>query len=310
MKQFFFFGCLLAPLFVFAQDHTVRSLQAETTRSIKKDAIAGDTSRKTWKKGGIYSLTIGQGSLSNWAAGGDEFSFSVNSFLNLFAFYKKNKTSWDNTLDVNLGYINTTSLGSRKNDDRFDLLSKYGYAIGPKLNLSTLFNFRTQFFRGYNYTNNIKTFTSEFLSPAYVLLSVGLDFKPNNDLSIFISPLTSRTIIVRNDTLSAKGSYGVKPGKKSASEFGAFASVNYLKAISKTITYKSRLDLFSNYKNNPQNVDLYMTNIFSAKIAKALAFNWSLDLIYDDDVRLFGPNKTSPALQVKSIIGVGLLLKF
>ena len=29
----------------------------------------------------------------------------------------------------------------------------------------------------------------------------------------------------------------------------------------------------------------------------------SVDMIYDDDVKLFGKDKTSPALQVKSIIG-------
>jgi len=310
MMRLFLLIAFVIPLTIFSQDRTIRSLQIESGKSIKKDIIAADTSQKKWKSGGIYSINIGQGSLSNWASGGDEFSFSVNSLLNLYAFYKKGKHSWDNSLDLNLGYINTTSLGSRKNDDRFDVLSKYGYAVGPKWNISTLFNFRTQFFRGYNYTDNIKTFTSEFLSPAYLLFSLGMDFKPNKDWSIFISPLTSRTTIVRNDTLSAKGSYGVKPGNNSVSEFGAFASINYLKPINKTITYKSRLDLFSNYKNNPQNIDLFMTNIFSAKLGKTLAFNWSLDFIYDDDVRLFGPNKTSAALQVKSIIGIGVILKF
>lgn len=310
MKRFLLLIIFITPVLVIAQDRTVRSLQTESNKSVKKDIIAGDTTQKVWKSGGIYSINIGQGSLSNWAAGGDEFSFSVNTVLNLFAFYKKEKHSWDNSLDLNLGYINTTSLGSRKNDDRFDVLSKYGYAVGPKWNISTLFNFRTQFFKGYNYADNVKTFTSEFLSPAYLLFSLGMDYKPNKDLSIFISPLTSRTVIVRNDTLSAKGSYGVNPDNNSISEFGAFASINYLKPINKTITYKSRLDLFSNYKNNPQNIDLFMTNIFSAKLGKTLAFNWSLDFIYDDDVRLFGPNKTSAALQVKSIIGIGVMLKF
>ena len=95
-----------------AQDQTVKALQNEAGKAIKKDA--SDTSKKNWKKGGIYSLNISQGSLSNWAAGGDDFSLSVNSVLSLFAFYKKDKNSWDNTFDFNLGYVNTTSLGSRK----------------------------------------------------------------------------------------------------------------------------------------------------------------------------------------------------
>ncbi|MCX8021098.1 MAG: hypothetical protein N2747_11460 [Chitinophagaceae bacterium] len=53
-----------------------------------------------------------------------------------------------------------------------------------------------------------------------------------------------------------------------------------------------------------------MTNLISAKLGKALALTWSLDLIYDDDVRLFGPNKNSPGTQLKSIIGIGFHVKF
>jgi hypothetical protein len=289
-----------------AQDATVIGLQAESAKTIKKSE---DTTKKLWRNGGLFSLNLSQGSLKNWSAGGDEFSLSINSFLNVFAFYKKDKYSWDNTLDLNFGYLKTTTLGARKNDDRVDLLSKYGYAFKPKLSLSGLFNFRTQMARGYNYGNNQKSLTSAFLSPAYILLSIGLDYKPTKDLSIFISPLTSRWLIVNNDSLSAKGLYGVVPGKKSKNEIGAFASINYLKALNNKVGYKGRLDLFSNYKHNPENIDVYMTNIFTTKLSKVLAASWNIDLIYDDDVRLFGENKNSPGLQFKSIIGAGLSVK-
>ena len=104
--------------------------------------------------------------------------------------------------------------------------------------------------------------------------------------------------------------YGVTPGKTSNFEFGAFASINYLKEFNKFITYKSRLDLFSNYRRNPQNIDLFMSNILNAKLGKVLSVSWSLDFIYDDDVRLFGKNQRSAAMQVKSLIGIGFLLKF
>jgi hypothetical protein len=148
------------------------------------------------------------------------------------------------------------------------------------------------------------------MAPGYLLLGAGLDYKPNKDLSIFFSPATARLVIVRDTALANKGLYGVEPGKKSAFEFGAFASVNYLKAINKVLTYKGRLDLYSNYRHNPQNIDLYMTNALSATISKVLSATWGLDLIYDDDARLFGKNKRSAALQVKSLVGIGLLIKF
>lgn len=309
MKYLFFLFAACATITVSAQDQTVKNLRSSTERTIAKDA--NDTTAKKWKKGGLYGINISQGSLNNWAAGGDDFSLSVNSVLSLFAFYKNGKHNWDNTLDFNLGYVNTTSLGSRKNDDRFDILSKYGYEIAPKLNIAGLVNFRTQFFDGFTYDgDNNKTFSSTFLSPGYLLTSVGLDYKPVEGLSIFVSPITSRWIFVMDDTLSAKGLYGVDSSKHSANEIGAFASISYIKDINKILSYKGRLDLFSNYKKNPQNVDLTMSNVLNIKLSKVLSATYSLDLIYDDDVRLFGKNKTSAGLQVKSLIGIGLLLKF
>lgn len=293
-------------IIVSAQDEIIKNLQTESGKEIKKEA---DTAKRLWRTGGLFSLNISQGSLSNWSAGGDDFSLSLNCFFNAFAFYKKDKYSWDNTLDINFGYIKTTSLGARKNDDRIDLLSKYGYAFKPKLSVSGLFNFRTQIARGYNYDNDSKILTSGFLSPAYILLSAGLDYKPANNLSIFISPVTSRWVIVHNNILSAKGLYGVDAGENSENEIGAFATINYIKALNKSVGYKGRLDLFSNYKHNPQNIDLYMTNMFTTKISRVFAVSWSLDLIYDDDVKLFGKNKNSPAMQFKSLIGIGLSVK-
>lgn len=293
-----------------AQDETVKKLKAESDKTIKKDPA--DTTGKLWKKGGLFSLNLSQGSLNNWAAGGDNFSLSLNSILSVYAFYKKDKHSWDNTLDINFGYLRSTSLGSRKNDDRFDLLSKYGYAIASRWNLAGLFNFRTQLANGYTYTNtnDKRTFSSSFLSPAYILLSLGLDYKPTKSFSVFISPATARWVIVTDDSLSAKGLYGVRPEKKTLSEFGAFISAQFLKDLNKAINYKARLDLFSNYKRNPEKVDVFMTNLFSVKLSKILSATWNVDLIYDDDVRLFGSDGKSPALQIKSLVGLGLLVKF
>lgn len=300
-------SCITICSISFAQDPTVKDLQAGANKEIKKEKI---DSGKIWKTGGLFTLNIGQGSQSNWAAGGDDFSFSLASYLGFYAFYKKNRYSWDNTIDLNYGLLNSTSLGTRKNDDRIDLLSKVGYELKPKLNLAGLFNFHSQFSRGYNYTGtNSRELLSTFLAPAYVLVSIGLDYKPVDGLSVFVSPVTSRWTIVENDSLSAKGAYGVTPGKKVKNEIGAFVSVNYLKNLNKIIIYNGRLDLFSNYEHNPQNIDVLMNNMFTAKLGKVLTASLGLDLVYDDDVKFFGKNHDSPALQLKSLIGVGLGVK-
>ena len=308
MNRFFLFCfLLLSSSIVMSQDAVVRKLQVESSRQLKYDIP--DTIVKIWKAGGSFGLNVGQGSQSNWAGGGDDFSFTVNSALTLFLVHKSPKNSWENNLSANFGYINTTSLGSRKNDDRFDFLSKYGFSLSKHFNLATLVNFRSQFLKGYTYPNNVKTFASDFLSPAYLVVSQGMDYKPNKYFSFFLSPVTSRWVFVSDTSISAKVDYGVKPGHTSINQNGAFATLGYQKSFNKYFAYKARLDLFSNYKKNPQNIDVFVTNTLSAKIAKILAFSWNVDMIYDDDVRIFGKNDTSPALQFKSIFGVGLQMK-
>lgn len=298
---------LLIGTFVLSQDNVVNALKREQNRNFKKD---NDTSTNwNWKRGGMMSFNLAQGSLTNWAAGGDNFSLTVNGYFNYYMYYKKARHSWDNNLDINLGYIQSSSLGSRKNDDRYDIISKYGYKMDSvgKWYLTGLFNFRSQFFDGYNYNNNILDFTSSFLSPAYIILSEGFDYKPDTKLSIFLSPFTSRWIVVLNKTLSNKGVYGVPAGLTTLNQFGAFVTVNYNTTIAKNINYKGRMDLFSNYKSNPQNINFFMTNLFTFKINKYFSATYSLDLIYDDETRLFGINKDAPGLQSKSLIGIGFL---
>jgi hypothetical protein len=287
-----------------AQDKIIKNLQAESGSLSSK--LPADTSKKKWKAGGMYRLSLGQGTLSNWAAGGDDFSLNVNTALNVYAVHKNKKFKWENSLDLVFGFINTTSLGSRKNDDRIDFTSKYDYPVNPKLNAGILINGRTQFFRGYSYPENVKTYASNFFSPGYVLGSIGVDYKPIPKMSIFLSPLTSRWVIVKNDSLAGKAAYGVDTGKNSINQLGSFATINFQRALTKTLSYKTRLDMFSNYKKNPWNIDVYMTNLLAVKIFKMLSFNWTFDVIYDDDTRIFGDNKDAPALQLKSIVGAGL----
>ena len=215
----------------------------------------------------------------------------------------------ENSLDFAYGANKIHDNPIRKNDDRIDLVSKYNYSINKKTTVGSLFNLRTQFFNGYSYSTTGKVYASGFMSPGYVLTSLGVDYKPKKEMSLFLSPLTSRWVFVRNDSLASKASYGVDTGKNVINQLGAFATLNYQKELVKNISYKSRLDMFSNYKKNPWNIDVYMTNIIAVKIFKMLSFNWSFDVIYDDDTRIFGENKDAPALQLKSIVGAGFQLR-
>ncbi|MCX6331589.1 MAG: DUF3078 domain-containing protein [Bacteroidetes bacterium] len=289
---------------ILAQDISVTKLRTETSRTIRKEL---DTTHWNWKQGGLYNFNLSQSSLSNWAAGGDNFNMSLNTYFNYYFFFKKAHQNLDNNIDVNLGFIQSTSLGGRKNDDRLDFLSKYGYQIDTSgmWFISGLFNLRSQFFDGFSFSGTNSTLTSSFLAPAYIILSAGLDFKPTPHFSIFFSPLTSRTTLLLNNTLSNLGKYGVPVGDKISKEVGTFITVNYNNTIATNINYKGRADFFSNYNQKPENINLYMTNMFSFKINKYFSASYNLDLIYDDKIKIFGPLKTSPGLQVKSVIGIG-----
>jgi hypothetical protein len=294
-----------------AQDKTVEELKAEASKQIKKDP--NDTIPKVWKKGGVFNINFNQAALSNWAAGGDNSSLSLASFFNAYAYYKKGKNAWDNTLDMAFGFVNTTSLGERKSDDRFDLLSKYGHELAKSWYLGALFNFRTQFAQGYSYqSDGGKVLTSDFLAPAYILLSPGVNYKPNDNFSVFLSPATVRWVIVNNDSLASVGAYGVDSGKQVRFEFGAFASVTYLKKISASAVYSGRLDLFSNYLHNPQDISIYWTNLLAVKVTKLISMTLSVNMIYDNDIKTVKSDGTSggPAPQIQEVMGIGFSLKF
>jgi hypothetical protein len=293
-----------------AQDKTVQELRNEANRDIKKDP--NDTIPKLWKTGGLLRFTFTQAARSNWSGGGDKNSLGLSSFFSGYAFYKKDKNSWDNTIDLAYGFLSTTSLGSRKTDDRIDLLSKYGYDIGKKWYLSGLVNFRTQFAPGYSYpTKGAPVLTSDFMAPGYLIVSPGLNYMPNDEFSFFISPATLRWTFVENDSLSAKGSYGVDTGKNVKLEFGAFSSITYTHNISSTAVYTGRLDLFSNYEHTPQDVDVNWTNLLAVKVTGILTMSLSFTLIYDNDVSTVNENGTigGASPQIQELFGIGVSLK-
>jgi len=294
-----------------AQDKTVEELKAEASRQVTKNP--NDTIPKVWKLGGVFNINFNQAALSNWSAGGDNSSISLASFLNAYAFYKKGKNSWDNTLDLAYGFVNTTSLGNRKSDDRIDFLSKYGYAFAKSWYVGALLNFRTQFAPGYAYpTGKSPLLTSDFMAPAYVLLAPGVMYQPQQNFSIFVSPATVRWVIVNNDSLASVGAFGVDSGQKSRLEFGAFASISLIQKISASAVYTGRLDLFENYLHNPQNISLNCMNLLAVKVTKIIAITLSVNLIYDNDIKTVRSDGTAggPALQVQEVMGIGFSLKF
>lgn len=312
MKNFVLLAVLTVGSISFSNaQNRIQGLKDESNRTITKDP--NDTIPQTWKTGGLYNLNFNQAALSNWAAGGDKSSLSLNTLLSLYAFYKEGKHSWDNTLDLAYGLVQSTSLGTRKADDRIDLVSKYGYDVGKNWYLSGLVNFRSQFAKGYAYeSDTARKLTSNFLSPAYVLASLGMDWKPQPNFSLFLSPATARWVIVANDSLSSIGAFGVDTGKHVKFQLGAFASVTYTANISKTAVYKTKLDLFSDYLHHAGNVAVFWNNILAVKVTRLISMNLTLNMVYDNDIKSIKSDGTQggPKVQLQEIMGIGLAYAF
>ncbi|MDD3078537.1 MAG: DUF3078 domain-containing protein [Paludibacter sp.] len=285
---------------------------AQITEGEKKlKAVATDTV-VGWKKGIATSLNFSQTALINWSAGGED-SYALNAMLGMFANYKNEKSAWDNSLDMGYGLLNQGDEEMKKTDDRIELTSKYGRKAVTSFYWAGLLNFKTQFMPGYKYTDDTETKISNFLAPGYLVGALGMNYKPNNYFSAFLAPVTGKLTIVNDEDLSAEGAYGVDPGKKSRSEFGGYARLNYARndfknEWLKNISLSSKLDLFSNYLDKPQNIDVSWENIILMKVNKYIGISLNTNLLYDADI--IDPVSGKAKVQFKEILGVGFSLKF
>ncbi|HEX2934896.1 MAG TPA: DUF3078 domain-containing protein [Bacteroidales bacterium] len=301
--------------------------QEARLRGKNNDTIQG------WKRGGLISINLAQTSLTNWAAGGQN-SFAVNGLLSLFANYKNAKSAWDNSLDIGYGILNQGKNSDFiKTDDKFDFLSKYGREAFKNVYYAALLNFKTQMTIGRDYAKDTAKI-SNFFAPAYIVGALGLDYKPSSYFSAFVAPVTAKFTIVNDQDLANAGAFGVTPatydgsgnllkeGKKSKSELGGYIRVIYTKndfkgEFLKNVSFTSKVDLFSNYSHNPQNIDVSWETLIVLKVNKFIGVNISTHLLYDDDIEIpIDKNgdgtidESGPRVQFKEILGVGFSYKF
>ncbi|PVY37244.1 DUF3078 domain-containing protein [Pontibacter virosus] len=280
-----------------------------------------------WDFGGTGTVNFSQVSLSNWAAGGQN-SLSALGIMNIYSNYKKGKNTWNNTLDLTYGTVKLQEQRLRKSDDRLELNLKYGRQASSKWFYTAQLNTRTQI--SPTYTPERDSVISNFMAPAFMLASIGMDYKPNPKLSVFISPFTGKFTAVLNQRMADYGAFGVEPaqrdlegnlipgtGERLREEFGGFVNVRFRNEIFKNVTLQSKADLFSNYLRNAKNIDVNWENLVNFKVNKFLSASLFLHMIYDDDI-LIDIDRSGdgtmdgkgPRLQLKETMGIGLSYKF
>jgi len=278
-------------------------------------ASAQEEADTLWNFNGLTSLNFSQLSLTNWAAGGEN-SVAGNALINLNANYqsRNSKMNWDNALSMGFGLLKLGTDNPKKSDDKIDLASKFGYKASEKWFYSGLFSYKTQFADGYIYNDDdTKDVISTFLSPAYMNLSLGMDFKPNEHFSMMIAPVTGKMTMVMDDALSAAGVFGVPAGENVRSEFGGYIKIAYGNEIFKNVTLLTKLDLFSNYLENPQNVDVNFDLMLNFKVNEFISASFVSQVIYDYDIKIddgTGSGGKTEKIQFKELFGLGLTYSF
>jgi len=273
---------------------------------IKKSLETENKDTVAWMYSGNFVLGFNEGFLHNWPAGGELGSITTNSLFSVTLVYFNHSAVWTNNLELayGLNYAYSTGFLPHKTDDRINFTSKYGTKVKNSKNiyLTGLFNFKSQFTKGYDYTQKMwdTTSTSKFLSPAYFTLALGFEYRKGSDFNVFFSPLAARVVLVDKyyTDMSPTGAFGVPYGKSSVFQLGAYMSANYGVDITKKTRFKTRVDLYMNYlakdtkdstgvvikKDNPGNIDIYWDNMLTCQLYKRLALSFGITLVYDNDI--------------------------
>lgn len=279
---------------------------AQKSDSSKRDTLS------VWKLKSLYSLSGTQSSFVNWNAGGRN---NISLIGNIIASADYNKAKWNWSSDVTLAFGGIKYLDDvqgvdlQKTEDKIDLSSIVGMRISKRFLISLNSGFKTQFADGFTYPND-SVAVSKFMAPGYLNLALGTDYIKDANFSVFGSPFAAKTTLVMDDSLSQLGAFGVEKGERIRHEFGAFIKLKWNSKLMKNIDMKSKIELFSNYLNNPENIDVNAELVFIFRVNSLFSATAQWNLVYDDDIKIRDKNgNIGPRTQFKSVLGIGISYK-
>ena len=177
-------------------------------------------------------------------------------------------------------------------------------------------NFRTQFTSGYAYStdnagNEIRTETTKLLSPGYLQGGPGFLWKKNDNLKVNIAPATAKLIFVSSEFTDvgndpalimafndAGGYFGVEANESTRFEFGAALGAYAKFEVMPNVKLENILNLYSNYLEDPQNVDIDYTLNLVMSVNKWITANATFQAIYDDNA--------VQGFQIREALGIGI----
>ncbi|MCB0635257.1 MAG: DUF3078 domain-containing protein [Lewinella sp.] len=283
-----------------------------------------------WEVGAGMGFDFAQLLQINPKQGAGQNRLGFGGAVNVFGNYNAGRLNWESLGSWQFGVQRLgggvvsqggkdVSIPFQKAIDELRLASKVGYSLaeGSKWFVAanaTLFSQITATYQGTdtypgNFLSDVfetgQTPLSKLFSPATVTLSVGLDYKPSENWSFFYSPLGAKWIIVGNDDIAALGVHGNPVTRDGTGAVTAFENIDaqlgsllrggYQNTfLDDKVSITSTLLLFSNYLNNPQNVDIDWANQLDLAIVKNLSIGLLVNAFYDDDVRVQITDRDAP----------------
>lgn len=281
-----------------------------------------------WEKKNIAGFDFSQISFINWNAGGSN-SISGLAKGNFVRKYERGSTKWVTEMIVRFGINKQDGVEIRKTDDSFQFNSTFGHKTSPTSDwfYTAKFNFRNQFTNGYAYPNTSLAISKPF-APAYTFLGVGAEYVNKEDQYIlYFSPLTFKNTLVLDERLANKGAFGVKKaeydingnlirkGEQTRLEMGFLMTGQHKIEVMKNMNLENRLSLYSDYINRFGNIDVDWQVTLDMIVNQYVRANVFLNLIYDDDIKAKKTvdgvqTEIGPKIQLKQIIGIGLVYEF
>ena len=284
-----------------------------------------------WEKINKIAINLNEVAFVNWNAGGNN-SVSAIGDARFVRNYKFSLVQWDNELQIRYGINAQEGRKLRKSDDAIRFSSTFGYRRDTTNNwyYSAKLNFNTQFSDGFKYPDR-ETPISSFMSPGYTFLGAGTSYiSKNQKFNLYISPITQKATYVLDQELANKGAFGVQKatldtdgnvlqeGENVLLEFGFLVTNNWETQVSKNISMRHRLSLYSEYLSDFGNIDLDWELNFILVVNKYINANIGTHVIFDDNIlfdevkatdgTITDPGKTR--IQFKQLLGVGLAYDF
>ncbi len=239
----------------------------ESSEEIKKKMEADNTSLpQGWSKGGTVNMALNQVQTSNWLAASEKYQLGLTGLVTAFGNRKKGTTLWLNSAMAQMGVIRTPSTFDRfrKNSDQLTLSSMYAPQIKPKWYYGASVDLRTQIGNTLNYDSVEATVVRDgvivpskwqrvggLMTPGYIRAGLGIMYTPNKVFRVYFSPLTANITTKLGKYALNSTVAGVAPGKRIDFGLGALLRADYQNKFKNGLTYTSRLDLFTNYLDNP-----------------------------------------------------------